>query len=281
VLGQGGRQPDADTLSDPAIPHRLLGFPVVFAQKLPITTPGSGKPMFFFGDLSKASALGERRGVTIKRSDHRYFENDQIGLLGTERFDINNHDLGDTSSPVRWSRRSRRNRQRSPARAPSRAGRPQSIPLILSGEPPMTTPQLKTIVAVNAVSKTNGATASGIIDTLGYDWATIDIIATTADVVSNKPTVCKLQEADDTNSTSFADITAFATPTIPNANTAATAVLQNNYKFNVDCRRASVTCRRSYSPQTTQTVTVIANLGRGEQAPVTAAKANAMTLVEG
>jgi HK97 family phage major capsid protein len=33
--------------------------------------------------------MGERRGVTIKRSDHRYFENDQIGLLGTERFDIN------------------------------------------------------------------------------------------------------------------------------------------------------------------------------------------------
>ena len=142
-------------------------------------------------------------------------------------------------------------------------------------------PQLKTIVAVNAVSKTNGATASGIIDTLGYDWATIDIIASTADVVSNKPTVCKLQEADDTNATSFADITAFATPTIPNANTAATAVLQNNYNFNVECRSRKRYLQPVYSPQTTQTVTVIANLGRGEQAPVTAAKANAMTLVEG
>jgi HK97 family phage major capsid protein len=85
------------TLADPLTP-RLLGFPVRFAQKLPITTPGSGKPMFYFGDLSMASALGERRGVTIRRSDHRYFENDQIGLLGTERFDINNHDLGDTVS---------------------------------------------------------------------------------------------------------------------------------------------------------------------------------------
>lgn len=85
-----------DTLSE-AVPHRILGFPVIFSQKLPITTPGSGKPMFFFGDLAKASALGERRGVTIKRSDHRYFDSDQIGLLGTERFDINNHDLGDTS----------------------------------------------------------------------------------------------------------------------------------------------------------------------------------------
>ncbi len=85
-----------DTLSED-VKHRILGFPVVFAQKLPVVTPGSGKPMFFFGDLSKAATLGERRGVTIKRSDQRYFENDQIGLLGTERFDINCHDLGDTS----------------------------------------------------------------------------------------------------------------------------------------------------------------------------------------
>jgi hypothetical protein len=143
------------------------------------------------------------------------------------------------------------------------------------------TPQLKTIVAVNQVSKTNGATASGIIDTLGYDWATIDIIATTADVVSDGPTVCKLQEADVTNSSSFADISAFSTPTIPNANTAATATLQNNYKFNVDLRARKRYLQAVYSPQTTQTVTVVANLGRGEQAPNTAAKANAMTLVEG
>lgn len=86
-----------DTLSED-VKHRILGFPVVFSQKLPVVTPGSGKPMFFFGDLSRAAMMGERRGVTIKRSDHRYFENDQIGLLGTERFDINSHDLGDTSA---------------------------------------------------------------------------------------------------------------------------------------------------------------------------------------
>jgi hypothetical protein len=143
-------------------------------------------------------------------------------------------------------------------------------------------PQLKTIVAVNAVSKTNGATASGLIDTMGYDWCTIDIIATTADVVSNKPTVLKIQEADDTNASNLADITAFATPaSIPNANTAATAVLQNNYKFNVDLRGRKRYLSPTYSPATTQTVTIVANLGRGEQAPVTATKANAMTLVEG
>jgi hypothetical protein len=92
--------------------------------------------------------------------------------------------------------------------------------------------------AVNAVSKTNGATASGLIDTLGYDWCTIDIIAATADVVSNKPTVLKLQEADTPTRPTFVDITGVRPRVdfIPNANTAATAVLQNNYKFNVDCR---------------------------------------------
>jgi HK97 family phage major capsid protein len=76
----------------------LLGFPVVFAQKMPVAAPGSGKIQYLFGDLAKATTLGERRGVTIRRSDHRYFENDQIGLLGTERFDINCHDLGDTTN---------------------------------------------------------------------------------------------------------------------------------------------------------------------------------------
>jgi HK97 family phage major capsid protein len=97
VLAKGGGNTIATLATDPMNP-RLLGYPVVFAQKLPVVTPGSGKPMFYFGDLSLSSALGERRGVIIRRSDDRYFENDQIGLLGTERFDISNHDLGDNTN---------------------------------------------------------------------------------------------------------------------------------------------------------------------------------------
>lgn len=97
VLAKAGGNTIATLATDPMNP-RLLGFPVKIAQKLPIAAPGSGKVQFLFGDLSKSSALGERRGVTIRRSDHRYFENDQIGILGTERFDINNHDLGDTTN---------------------------------------------------------------------------------------------------------------------------------------------------------------------------------------
>lgn len=82
-----------------AVEKRLLGFDVVIAQKLPIiATTQTTKAMFFFGNLRMAAMMGERRGVIIKRSDHRYFENDQIGLLGTERFDINVHDFGDNTT---------------------------------------------------------------------------------------------------------------------------------------------------------------------------------------
>jgi len=146
-------------------------------------------------------------------------------------------------------------------------------------------PQTKLVVpgGALAVSKTNGATASGIIDTLGFDFASIAIIAATADVVSNKPTVCKIQEADTTDASNFADIVGLRGGTdftIPNANTAATAVVQNLYQFNVDLRGRKRYLQAVYSPQTTQTVTVVANLAKGEQAPTSAAKANAMTLAE-
>jgi hypothetical protein len=142
-------------------------------------------------------------------------------------------------------------------------------------------PQLKSVVAINNVSKTNGATATGTIDTLGYDWATIDVIATTADAVTNKPTVIKLQESDDTNASNFADIAAAVGGggsgwTVPAALTSG----NNNYKFNVDCRARKRYLQVVFTPPTTQIVTAVANLGRGEQAPVTAAKAGALALVE-
>lgn len=149
-------------------------------------------------------------------------------------------------------------------------------------------PAMATRVAINAASTTNGATAAGIIDTLmpegqKADFVSIDVIATTADVVSNKPTVLKLMEADDTATTSFANISGTVGGTdftIPNANTAATAVIQNSYKFNVDTKKRKRYLRVVVSPQTTQNITVVAQLMKGHIAPITAARANALTLVE-
>lgn len=78
------------------VQYRYLGVPIVISQKMPSTTP-TGTIGLYYGDLAKAAAMGERRQVNIMRSEHRYFDTDQIGLLGTERVDINVHDVGSTT----------------------------------------------------------------------------------------------------------------------------------------------------------------------------------------
>jgi HK97 family phage major capsid protein len=75
------------------------GFPVILTQKLPqIATTLSGQMMMAFGDMYGAAVMGQRRGLTIARSDHRYLENDQMAVLVTERFDAVIHDAGDNNN---------------------------------------------------------------------------------------------------------------------------------------------------------------------------------------
>jgi hypothetical protein len=145
-------------------------------------------------------------------------------------------------------------------------------------------PQPKVVFALDETSTTAAATATARFDCLGYDALTIMVRAGTANVVSNKPTVLKLQEADTTDATNLVNISGFVGGTdftIPNANTAATATLQNDYQFNVDCRARKRYIVVSISPATTQLIKAVGFLSRGENSPVNASKANAMTLVEG
>lgn len=75
------------------------GFPVILTQKLPlIATTLTGKAMMAFGDMYAAAVLGQRRGLTIARSDQRYLDSDQIAVLCTERFDAVVHDMGDNAN---------------------------------------------------------------------------------------------------------------------------------------------------------------------------------------
>jgi HK97 family phage major capsid protein len=75
------------------------GYPVVLTQKLPLTaTVNSGSAMMAFGDMYGAAVLGQRRGLTVARSDQRYLDTDQIGILVTERFDAVIHDMGDNNN---------------------------------------------------------------------------------------------------------------------------------------------------------------------------------------
>lgn len=132
----------------------------------------------------------------------------------------------------------------------------------------------KHVLPIPFTSTTAAGTATGNIDTLGYDYLTVNVLLPTADVVSNKPTVLKLSECDTTVVSSFADITAFVGGgtggfTIPNAITAASSISLPYAVFNVDCRARLRYIKVSVSPATTQVVTVLGQLTRAEQTPTT------------
>jgi len=145
-------------------------------------------------------------------------------------------------------------------------------------------PSAKRSIVINQASTTNAATASGNVDTLGFDHLELDVLMATSNAATNNPSVLKLSESDDTVVTNFADITAAVGDgtggfTIPNAETAATNE-PYGVKFNVDLRGRKRYLKLSVSPLTTQVITAIANLTRADEAPITAAQANVDALVE-
>lgn len=77
----------------------FLGYPVVISQVLNSTLGSdTSKIKALFGDLTMSSTLGDRRGIIIASSRDRYFAERQVAILGVERFDINNHDLGNSTT---------------------------------------------------------------------------------------------------------------------------------------------------------------------------------------
>lgn len=86
------------TLADDAM---FLGFPVSFVQIMPSST-GTNVPCLF-GDFGIGTLFGDRQQDRIDFSEHAViggqsvFENNQIAIRATERFDINVHGAGTTS----------------------------------------------------------------------------------------------------------------------------------------------------------------------------------------
>jgi hypothetical protein len=141
-------------------------------------------------------------------------------------------------------------------------------------------PHSKAAIAIVPISKTNGATATGeAIDRLGFDYVEIDIIASTADVVSNTLSVLKLQESATTDATNFADISAGGTQFTIATNAYTSAASQNIWSFKVDGRGRKRYLRVLASPQTTMVIGGTAKLFRAKQALVTAAGQGALNVV--
>lgn len=75
------------------------GYPIIVSQVLPSTQSTINlTTLILFGDLSMASIMGQRRGVTLSRTDALKFAEDQVSVKATERFDINVHGVGNTST---------------------------------------------------------------------------------------------------------------------------------------------------------------------------------------
>lgn len=65
----------------------LLGYPVNLVSCLP-AAPASGELVAVFGDLRLGAYFGDRRALNFKVLNELYAENDQLGVVATERIDI-------------------------------------------------------------------------------------------------------------------------------------------------------------------------------------------------
>lgn len=73
----------------------FLGAPVVFTNVLNKTlTAQASTKVLAYGDLRLATIFGDRRAMTMSLTDQRYWDEDQIAVKATERFDFNVHSKG-------------------------------------------------------------------------------------------------------------------------------------------------------------------------------------------
>ena len=87
ALGAGGVT--ALEMANGLTAPRFMGYPVEFTQVIPVTE-GAGETFAYIGDLRQAAYFGDRRANSIAFSDSALnsFEQDEIAVRGTQRFDI-------------------------------------------------------------------------------------------------------------------------------------------------------------------------------------------------
>jgi HK97 family phage major capsid protein len=75
----------------------FLGYPVEFVQVMP-SVEANSQVMALFGDIRLAATLGDRRRTTLFTDPYSLSSTDMIQLRGTERVDINVHDVGNADA---------------------------------------------------------------------------------------------------------------------------------------------------------------------------------------
>ena len=134
----------------------------------------------------------------------------------------------------------------------------------------------KSVIVISPQTVTGAATVTGRLDTLGYDFAVIDVMATTTDSATNNFSVLTLSEGDTT--ASYAAVKTGDTDfTVANMSTTVDQVVA---QFRVDMRGRKRYLKLTASPLTTHTIWAHATLLRGDKGPVVAADANVGVLVD-
>ena len=72
---------------------------MVLSEAIAAPSDADGQTYAYFGDMSLAAYLGDRRGLTVEFSNAALnaFEQDEIAARGTERFDLNVANVGSGS----------------------------------------------------------------------------------------------------------------------------------------------------------------------------------------
>jgi HK97 family phage major capsid protein len=77
--------------------QRFLGYPVVLSQVMP-TNEANSQICALLGNFRLGSTFGDRRLLSLALSSEYKFAEDQLAIRGTERFDLNVHDVGNTTA---------------------------------------------------------------------------------------------------------------------------------------------------------------------------------------
>ena len=137
-------------------------------------------------------------------------------------------------------------------------------------------PMPKTAIIIADTGVTNGETASAYIDTKGFDYAVIDVIASTSDDTTNNFSTLTLSEGDTTSAWTAVS-TGDTDFDIPAADTSATSVVA---QMRVPLEARARYLKLAITPLTTQSIHAIAHLYKGDALPVSATAAGADVLVD-
>lgn len=82
-----------------AVQPMFLGYPVKIWDAMPSASSAYNElVVMIFGNMTDAVTIGIQQGTTTMETPHRYFEYRQIGFRTTTRFDVNVHELGDSTT---------------------------------------------------------------------------------------------------------------------------------------------------------------------------------------